>query len=64
MRILTTLAAITLLTTTLTACGGTDEKTVYHERTVVVPQAVPGANPSDVENSCAHGYDNATHRCY
>lgn len=59
-----TLTGLCLVALSLTACGS-DEKTttVYHDRPVIV-QPAAGASPSDVENSCAHGYDNASHRCY
>ncbi len=66
MKIIPTLAACSLLALSLTACGS-DEKTttVYHDRPVVVQQPVAGTmTPSDVESSCAHGYDNSSHRCY
>ncbi len=52
----------------LAACG-TDKETIVRERPaqpVVVETSSPnsGMNPSSVESTCKHGYDNSSHSCY
>jgi hypothetical protein len=57
-------ATMLALTLSLSACGGDDKTTVIHDRPVVVNSTPSGSVPSDVENSCRHGYDNSSHSCY
>jgi hypothetical protein len=65
MNILPTMTGLCLLAITLTACGSDEKTTVYHDRPVVVQQPASSSGvPSNVENGCAHGYDNSSHSCY
>lgn len=65
MRALIAFTGLSLMASTLVACGGEEKTTVVHEKPVIVqPAASGGVTPGTVEHMCKNGYDNATRSCY